>query len=131
MKPSTPSRTRKFGAVQKLLLLFFLFAAFLIVRLDVIWSYHNFELGMGTRMAQAAIAYHTVLLLGMAGMGVGLGVVVDYMIRNRRAIFRSPATGSWTETFMNMWGYELNRGEETIPEIIVESQPNQDLPDSY
>ena len=131
MKSLIPSRTRKFGAIQKVLLLFFLVTTFLIVRLDVAWSYHNFESGMGTRMAQAAIAYHIVLLLGMAGVGVRLGLWVDHMIRNRTSIFRSPATGSWTETFMNLWGYELHSEEATIPEIIPESEPNSNLPESY
>ena len=131
MKRSTPSRTRKFGALQKLLLLFFLVAALLIVRLDVVWSYDNFESGMGTRMAQAAIGYHIVLLLGMAAVGIALGFCVDYMIRNRMSIFRSPTTPSWTEIFMNLWGYELNNDEETLPEIIPESQLNAEEPDSY
>ena len=131
MKRSSPSRTRKFGALQKLLLLFFLVAAFLIVRLDIVWSYDNFESGMGTRMAQTAIGYHIVLVLGMAAVGVGLGLFVDYMIRNRMSIFRSPVTGSWTETFMNLWGYELKIEEESTPEIISDTEPNQDLPDSY
>jgi hypothetical protein len=123
MKISTLFRAKKYGSIKKVLLLFFLFVACQVVFQDVIWSYHHFKSGMGTRLAQAAIAYHVVLLLGMVAVGVGLGHWVDRMIHQKKCIFHSPRKGSWTEAFMNLWGHELKSDEEIKPESGPEPKP--------
>lgn len=103
-----------------MILLVLLMIAAVVIFLQISWSYHSFEAGMGTKIAQVAIAYHVVLLLGMVAAGVGLGYGVDRMIRQKKFIFHAPRKGSWTETFMNLWGYELNtkREPETEPGMI-------------
>ena len=107
MKISTLFRAKKYGSLNKIILLVLLKIAIVVVFLDVTWSYHTFESELGTKLAQAAIAYHIVLLLGMGTVGIGLGHWVDHMIRQKRSVFRSPQKGSWTEAFMNLWGFEL------------------------
>jgi hypothetical protein len=74
-------------------------------------------------MAQVAIAYHVVLLLGMVAMGVGLGRWIDRMIRTRTSIFRSAQKGSWTEALMNLWGYELESEGDKVAANTPASQP--------
>jgi len=117
MKISTLFRAKKYGSLNKIFLLVLLKITIVAVFLNVTWSYHIFESELGTRLAQAAIAYHIVLLLGMSSVGIGLGHWVDRMIRQKLSVFRSPQKGSWTEAFMNLWGYELKSKEETAPEI--------------
>ena len=124
MKTPGMNRTRKFSSIKKIILLVLLMIAIVIVFLDVIWWYRNFELGLGTVIAQAAIAYHVIILLVMVGVGVGLGYYMDRMICQRRSIFRDPQKGSWVEVFMNMWGYEFQEGAAPI----LESRPEQQEP---
>jgi len=123
MKISTLFRAKKYGSPNKIILLVLLKIAIVVVFLDVTWSYNTFESELGTRLAQAAIAYHIVLLLGMGTVGIRLGYWVDRMIRQKRSVFRSPQKGSWTEAFMNLWGYELKSKEETAPGINSITKP--------
>jgi len=125
MKISTLFRARKYGSLNKIILLVLLKITIVVVFLEVAWSYNIFESELGTRLAQAAIAYHIVLLLGMGIVGIGLGHWVDRMIRQRRSVFRSPQKGSWTEAFMNLWGHELKSKEETTLETnsIQKTEP--------
>ena len=127
MKISTLFRARKYGSLNKIILLVLLKIAIVMVFLEVAWSYHTFESELGTRLAQAAIAYHIVLLLGMGTIGIGLGYWVDRMICQRISIFRSPQKGSWTEAFMNLWGHELKIKEETAPGIDTMSTPEPSM----
>ena len=127
MKISTLFRARKYGSLNKIILLVLLMIAIVVVLLEVAWSYHTFESELGTRLAQAAIAYHIVLLLGMGTIGIGLGYWVDRMICQRISIFRSPQKGSWTEAFMNLWGHELKIKEETAPGIDTMSTPEPSM----
>lgn len=94
MKISTLFRAKKYGSLNKIILLVLLKIAIVAVFLNLTWSYHIFESELGTRLAQAAIAYHIVLLLGMGTVGIGLGHWVDHMIRQKRSVFRSPQKGS-------------------------------------
>lgn len=112
-----------------MILLILLMLAAVIVFLDVAWSYQNFELEMGTRLAEAAITYHVVLLLGMVAVGVGLGHWVDRLICQGRSIFRSPAKGSWAEALMNLWGYEL-RSDESSRSIDLMANPDSEVVES-
>ncbi|MCJ7432287.1 MAG: hypothetical protein MUO77_02240, partial [Anaerolineales bacterium] len=118
----------KYGLIKKMILQALLLIAIVIVFLDVTWLYQGFESGMGTRMAQTVISYHFVLLLGMIAVGIGLGLWVDLMIRQKKSIFHSPGKGSWTEAIMNIWGYELKCEHETAPEIgpISTADPGMD-----
>ena len=127
MKISALFRARKYGSLNKIILLVLLKIAIVMVFLEVAWSYHTFESELGTRLAQAAIAYHIVLLLGMGTIGIGLGYWVDRMICQRISIFRSPQKGSWTEAFMNLWGHELKIKEETAPGIDTMSTPEPSM----
>jgi hypothetical protein len=127
MKISTLFRAKKYGSLNKIILLALLKIAIVMVFLEVAWSYHTFESELGTRLAQAAIAYHIVLLLGMGTVGIGLGYWVDRMICQRISIFRSPQKGSWTEAFMNLWGHELKIKEEMAPGIDTISTPEPSM----
>jgi len=119
--------SQKYGSLNKIILLVLLKIAIVAVFLNLTWSYHIFESELGTRLAQAAIAYHIVLLLGMGTVGIGLGHWVDHMIRQKRSVFRFPQKGSWTEAFMNLWGYELKSKEETAPGIDSIPKPGPSM----
>ena len=131
MKISALFRARKYGSLNKIILLVLLMIASVVVFLEVAWSYHTFESVLGTSLAQAVIAYHVVLLLGMSTIGIVLGHWVDRMICQKRSIFRSPQKGSWTEAFMNLWGHELKSIEETDQGINAISKPEPSMIDPF
>lgn len=106
-----------------MVILALLMIAAIAVLFNVAWSYHSFESGMGTKMAQVAIAYHIVLLLGMVAVGIGLGRWIDRMVSARKFIFRSAQKGSWTEALMNLWGHELKVEEDALPALEHAPQP--------
>jgi hypothetical protein len=97
---------------KKLTLLVMIMSTVVAVILHLIWTYQKFESGLGTQVAQIAIMYHFLLLLGMMAMGVGLGHGVHQMIRHKKSIFRNPKNGGWIESFMKLWGYEMKVEEK-------------------
>ena len=107
MKLLSLIRAKKYGSPKKMILLALLKIALVGIFLQITWSYHSLETGLGTAVAQVAIMYHVVLLMILVVAGIGLGHWIDQMIRLKRSIFHDPPKGSWTEAFMNLWGYEL------------------------
>ncbi len=87
--------------------------------LPAIWVYHTVYVGVGTEVAETTTAFHIVLILGLISTGIGVGVIADWMIRRRRFIFRDPQQGSWTETILGLWGYELQcaLGQPEMPSL--------------
>jgi hypothetical protein len=79
--------------------------------LQLIWSYQKFESGLGTRVAEIAIIYHSLLLLGMMVVGVGLGHWIDQMIRQKKSIFRTPKKRGVGRIFHKVMGTRINRWE--------------------
>jgi hypothetical protein len=95
------TNSRKHTTIKIMLLLVFHGSAFMIVFLDVRWFYRSFDSSLERPLAQAAIAYHVLLLLGLVLTGVGLGHWVDRMIREKKSIFHcvekggTAIIGSW------------------------------------
>lgn len=117
MKLYSLIRANKYGSPKKMILIVLLKIALMGILLHITWSYHNLETGLGTAVAQVAIMYHVVLLMILIAVGIGLGLWIDRMIRLRGSIFHDPPKGSWTEAFMNLWGYELK--EKDANQIAV------------
>ena len=111
MKLYSLIRANKYGSPKKMILIVLLKIALIGILLHLTWSYDNLETGLGTAMAQVAIMYHVVLLMILVTVGVGLGLWIDQLIRLKKSIFHHPQKGSWTEAFMNLWGYELKEKE--------------------
>lgn len=136
MKTPYPFRVRKRAPINLLILMGLLLTTLLVVFLDINWFRQNFESGLGTEMARVALAYHMMLLFSMGVVGVGIAHWVERMIRQKRFIFRCPQKGSWTEKFMNLWGYDLiedptPESAKTIPPpepCIIEPFVLMDLP---
>lgn len=101
------TNSRKHTAIKIILLLVFHGSALMIVGLDVRWFYRSFESSLEHPLAQAVIAYHVLLLAGLALTGVWLGYWVDRMIREKTSIFDRVEKGSWVEIILNLWGYAL------------------------
>lgn len=104
-------RSKKYNSPKKVILLLLLKIAIVGIFLQIVWSYHNLEEGLGTSVAKIVIAYHVVFLMLLVLGGIGLGHWIDQMIRLKRSIFHDPQKGSWTEAFMNLWGYEVKEKE--------------------
>ena len=117
MKLLSLIRAKKYGSPKKMILLALLKIALVGLFLQITWSYHSLESGLGAAVAQVAIMYHVVLLMILIAVGIGLGLWIDRMIRLRSSIFHDPPKGSWTEAFMNLWGYELK--EKDANQIAV------------
>lgn len=123
MKLLSLIRAKKYGSPKKMILLALLKIALVGIFLQITWSYHSLENGLGKAVAQVAIMYHVVLLSILVAAGIGLGHWIDQMIRLKRSIFHDPPKGGWTEAFMNLWGYELkekdaNQTTATEPQMI-------------
>lgn len=115
MKLISLIRAKKYGSPKKIILLVLFKIAIVGIVLQIIWSYHNLEDGLGTSVAKIVIAYHVVFLMILVVGGIGLGHWIDQLIRLKKSIFRDPQKGSWTEAFMNMWGYEVKTKEMGQP----------------
>lgn len=111
MKLLSLIRAKKYGSPKKMILLALLKIALVGLFLQITWSYHSLESGLGAAVAQVAIMYHVVLLMILVVAGIGLGHWIDQLIRLKKSIFQHPRKGSWTEAFMNLWGYELKEKE--------------------
>ncbi|MEW6085831.1 MAG: hypothetical protein AB1607_14665 [Chloroflexota bacterium] len=123
MKLLSLIRAKKYGSPKKVFLLALLKIALVGIFLHITWSYRSLETGLGAAVAQVAIMYHVVLLMILIAAGIGLGHWIDQLIRLKRSIFHHPQKGSWTEAFMNLWGYELKEKEAVqTPTIIPEPQ---------
>ena len=116
MKLLTLIRAKKYGSPKKMILLALLKIALVGLFFQITWSYHSLETGLGKAVAQVAIMYHVILLMILVVAGIGLGHWIDQLIRLKRSIFHHPRKGSWTEAFMNLWGYELK--EKDARQII-------------
>ena len=99
----------------------FLISAAVVVILPVFWAYEKIRLGVGMEVAQVTIALQVFVLLVLTAIGVGLGYLTDWTIRQRKSIFRAPHEGSCAEALVRLWGYEINCvedvGSNSIPEI--------------
>jgi hypothetical protein len=111
MKLLSLIRAKKYGSPKKMILLALLKIALVGLFLQLTWSYHSLESGLGAAVAQVAIMYHVVLLMILVVVGIGLGHWIDQMICRKKSIFHHPQKGSWTEAFMNLWGHELKEKE--------------------
>ena len=114
MKLLTLIRAKKYGSPKKMILLALLKIALVGLVLQITWSYNSLESGLGAAVAQVAIMYHVVLLMILVVAGIGLGHWIDQLIRMKRSIFHHPQKGSWTEAFMNLWGYELKEKDAVL-----------------
>ena len=119
MKLLSLIRAKKYGSPKKMILLALLKIALVGIFLQITWSYHSLETGLGTAVAQVAIMYHVVLLMILVVEGIGLGHWIDQLIRLKRSIFHHPQKGSWTEAFMNLWGYELKEKDVLQTQTLV------------
>jgi hypothetical protein len=55
----------------------------------------------------------------LVAAGIGLGHWIDQLIRLRKSIFMNPQRGSWTEAFMNLWGYELKEKDSLQTQTLA------------
>jgi len=120
MKKCTISRSRRYGPTKKVVLVLSLTGIAVVVTLPVAWAYEKVNLGVGMEAAQVTVAFQLFVLLVMTAVGVGLGYLVDWAIRRRRAIFRLPPEGGCAEALVRLWGYEMTCEEEVEYNIIPE-----------
>jgi hypothetical protein len=125
MKTCTIFRPRKYGPIQKVLLVSILIGAILVVLQSVNWAYHKIQGGVGEEAAQVTVALQVVVVLILIMTGLGLAYLMDWAIRRQRFIFRTPPQqGSCAEAIVRIWGYDVHCQEETdLPAI-----PALDLP---
>lgn len=122
MKLLSLIKAKKYGSPKKMILLALLKFSLVGIFLQITWSYHSLESGLGAAMAQVAIMYHVVLLMILVVAGIGLGHWIDQLICLKRSIFHHPQKGSWTEAFMNLWGYELKE-KQALPTETIAPEP--------
>jgi hypothetical protein len=124
MKNCTVLRPRKFGSLQKILLLSILMGTLMLLFLSVTWSYQKIHSGIGEEAAQVTTSLQVVVILVLAMTGLGLGYLVDWSIRRQRFIFRTPQQSICADAIVRFWGYKLNY----IEEAVIQAMANPDLP---
>ena len=121
MKKCTIFRSRRYGPTKKVVLVLSLTGAAVVVTLPVAWAYEKINLGVGMEAAQVTVAFQVFVVLVLTAVGMGLGYLMDWAIRRRKAVFRLPQEGSCAEALVRLWGYEMICREEVeytmIPEI--------------
>lgn len=106
MKLKQLLRTWKRGTFKTIRLsLFILILAALIIKFTL-WFYENYKQGLGHELAQIAIAYHAILFLGLFLIGMGVGYGVEWLILQRKFLFRDPQPDSLEEWIVILWGIE-------------------------
>ena len=120
MKNCTISRSRRYGPTKKVVLVLSLTGAAVVVTLPVAWAYEKINLGVGMEAAQVTVAFQVFVVLVLTAVGMGLGYLVDWTIRRRKSIFRSPPEGGCAEALVRLWGYEMICKEEVEYNIIPE-----------
>jgi len=120
MKKCTILRFRKYGLAKKVVLALSLIGTGAVVTLPVVWTYKKIHLGLGMEAAQVTLAFQVFVLLVLITVGLGLGYTVDWAIRRRKSIFRSPHEGSCAEALVRLWGYKMTCQEEDEYSIIPE-----------
>jgi len=108
MNLCTIFRSRKYGPIQKIILVLALVGTGVLVFWQVTWVYQNIQSDIGSKTAETSLADHIVILLALTAAGFALAYLMDWMIRHQKSIFHSLHEGSWTEMIVHLWGYELN-----------------------
>ena len=122
MNLCTIFRSRKYGPIQKIILLLALVGTGVLVFWQVTWVYQNIQSDMGSKMAETSLADHIVILLALTAVGFALGYQVDWSIRHQTSIFHSLHEGSWAEMLIHLWGYDLKFGAESTIQADLEAQ---------
>ena len=125
------SRLKRYGTIQKVVLVLSLASAAVVVTVPVFWVYEKIYLGVGMEVAQVTAVFQVFVLLVMTAVGVGLGHLVDWAIRQRRSIFRSPPEGGCAEILMRLWGYELTCREDGLESFLFESSKYPALEETF
>ncbi len=107
MKTYNIRRKPRRGLLRETLLLLLLVIVAALAFSPVVWLYHALLTELGISLAQTAITFHVVLILGLVTIGMALGFAMDWLIRHRRFVFRMPHQGGWAEVLLRLWGYEL------------------------
>lgn len=124
MKLKNLLRSWKRGTFKTIrLTIFILIVAVLILRFTF-WFYENYRVGLGDHLAQVAIAYHAVLFVGMVPIGLGLGYGIEWLILQRKSIFRDPQPDSLAEWIVILWGIELPPLEKEL-QAEADSEPEE------
>lgn len=106
MKLKNLLRTWKRGTLKTIHLTIYILIVISLTVKSTSWFYENFKQGLGGPLAQVAIAYHAVLLLGMVLLGLAVGYGVEWLILNRKFIFRNSRPDSLAEWLTTLWGNE-------------------------
>lgn len=125
MKLKKLLRSWKRGTFKTIrLTVFILIITALIVKFTF-WFYENYKQGLGDHLAQVAIAYHAVLFVGMVLLGLAVGYGIEWLILQRKSIFRDPPPDSLAEWIVILWGIELPPLETEPQTEERESEPDE------
>lgn len=86
---------------------------------SIIWIYHKIHYGIGTELAEVAVALLSILVLALIWAGIRAGFWVDRFVRDRNAeAYKLYKSWSLVKFFLLLLGYE---------EIPVEKEANAEV----
>ncbi|MBN1451257.1 MAG: hypothetical protein JW963_09600 [Anaerolineales bacterium] len=118
MKKRTVVRSKIFSSTKTFILALCLISAGVGETLSMAWVYQKIQLGLGAEVAQVTMAFYVPILVMMITAGVGLGILGDWVIRQRKFIFHDPAEGSFVMALIRFLCYEMIDLEEVEPQPI-------------
>lgn len=124
MKLKKLLRSWKRGTFKTIRLTVFILIVTALILKFTLWFYENYKQGLGDYLAQVAIAYHAVLFLGLVLIGMGVGYGIEWLILQRKSIFRDPKPDSLAEWIVILWGIELPPLEKE-PQAEAEPEPDE------
>jgi hypothetical protein len=101
------ARIQNYSSSRKAVILFHICLSALTVLVPLIWLFDKIEIRWGEDAAIVSLTLAFIMVIFIVAGGMGFGLCVDYAIRRRLFIFRSPKPGNWVERTIKIWGHNL------------------------
>lgn len=92
---------------QAVIFLHFLLSA-LAVLAPMSWLFDKIQNHWGSDAAIVVTSFTFIIVIIIVSCGMCIGICIDFAIRRRKFVFRSPQAGGWVERIIKMWGYTLS-----------------------
>ena len=97
--------TSKYSFFQKAFILFCIAVFVLVLILPMIWFFEGIEARWGSSIGVGNYTLMYIAIFTFATICIAISLSIDYAIRHRKLLFRSPQPGSWAELIMAIWIY--------------------------
>lgn len=101
------ARIQKYSSSRKAVILFHVGLSALTVLVPLIWLFDKIQIHWGEDAAIVVLTLTFIVIIIIVAGGMAIGLGIDYAIRRRKFIFRSPKPGNWVERTIKIWGHTV------------------------